>query len=406
MATDANNSLAMESGRSDPVGVPTIDYDPLTKEAIIRVLEVDAEIRNAGNLVWLSYWKMWAAARYKPVKTILQDRINFSSAKRPFSHPDRPMPELAVTEDQPSHTITRRALNHVFAPARVAEMAKGFDAVAEGFVERLATGRPIEAVEELARPYILAVFGDAMGFEEEGRHLFGLFGPGSINTFGPETDFAIEAFEASIPSFEWVDRQCEGKVLTRGRLGERVWEAVEKGDVAPDVAPILMKTIMAAGIDTTIAIIVNTLTGFAQFQGQWETLRANPELANNAFEEGHRWHSPARWLGRTAVNDVEVEGQLIRAGDPVLAFVSASGRDETVWPDADRFDITRKVGTHLGFGSGIHNCVGQVLARYEYNALLQAMLKRVKRIELVSPPVPLVSNLSTYASLPIVLHPE
>jgi cytochrome P450 len=133
--------------------------------------------------------------------------------------------------------------------------------------------------------------------------------------------------------------------------------------------------------------------------------RADPSLARGAFEEVVRYEAPVQTFFRTTTREVEVGGTAIPAGDKVLLFLGAANRDPRQWgEDAHRFDITRKATGHVGFGSGIHTCVGQMMARLEGEIVLTELARRVSTVDLAGTPVRQLSNtLRGLDSLPLHL---
>ena len=143
---------------------------------------------------------------------------------------------------------------------------------------------------------------------------------------------------------------------------------------------------------------------FAQHPEQWATLRADPGLARKAFEESLRWGGTVQTFFRTTSRDVAVEGGTIPEGAKVILFLAAANRDPRHWERAAQFDITRSASGHVGFGFGIHQCLGQTVARMEAEALLKALIPRVREIRLAGEPVRRLNNtLHALASLPVEL---
>lgn len=135
---------------------------------------------------------------------------------------------------------------------------------------------------------------------------------------------------------------------------------------------------------------------------QWARLRSDPSLVRVAFDEAVRLESPVQTFFRTATVDVSIAGPIIPAGAKILMFLGAANRDPRRWVDPDVFDLARDPSGHLGFGMGIHHCVGQHVARLESEALLSAMLDRVASIELTERPVRHHNNtLRAWRSLPV-----
>lgn len=149
------------------------------------------------------------------------------------------------------------------------------------------------------------------------------------------------------------------------------------------------------------------LYAFASHPEEWQRLRERPELARVAFDEAVRWQSPVQTFFRTATTGMTIAGTVIPEGTKILMFLGAANRDPARWTDPDRFDLTRDPSGHVGFGMGIHQCVGQHVARLEAEALLSALARRVERIEFTGTPRQDVNNtLRAWTSLPVRVHPS
>jgi cytochrome P450 len=159
-------------------------------------------------------------------------------------------------------------------------------------------------------------------------------------------------------------------------------------------------------VDTTVHGLSAVLYAFATHPDRWARLRAEPGLARVAFDEAVRWESPVQTFFRTATADVQVGDVVVPDGRKILMFLAAANRDPRRWGDPDRFDLSRDPSGHVGFGFGLHQCVGQHVARLEAEALLTALAARVKRLELVGPTVRHHNNtLRAWDSLPVRAEP-
>ena len=144
---------------------------------------------------------------------------------------------------------------------------------------------------------------------------------------------------------------------------------------------------------------------FATNPTQWQRLRREPALARVAFDEAVRWQSPVQTFFRTATTDINVDGTVIPDGKKILMFLGAANRDPPVWDNPDAFDLSRNPSGHVGFGMGIHQCVGQHVARLEAEALLTALTERVERLEIAGPTRRHHNNtLRAWESLPVRVH--
>src|SRR5581483_6854763 len=167
-------------------------------------------------------------------------------------------------------------------------------------------------------------------------------------------------------------------------------------------ASMLVRSLLTAGLDTTIHGIGHALHCFATWPEQWTLLHSEPALLRGAFEEVIRYSSPVQTFFRTTTRAVEVAGTTLPEGEKVLLFLAAANRDPRRWTDPERFDIRRKAVGHVGFGYGIHQCVGQMIARLEAEVLLSALLRRVAEFQLGGPPSFRLNNpLRSLEALPL-----
>ena len=148
----------------------------------------------------------------------------------------------------------------------------------------------------------------------------------------------------------------------------------------------LVRSFLSAGIDTTVYGLGNALYCFVTYPEQWRILRENPALIRGAFEEVLRFEAPVQTFFRTTTKAVDVSGVGIGEGEKVLLFLAAANRDPRRWDRPDIFDVSRRATGHMTFGTGIHGCVGQAVARLESEALLGALTKRVASFELTGKP--------------------
>ena len=179
-------------------------------------------------------------------------------------------------------------------------------------------------------------------------------------------------------------------------------KAIEAG-FPPDEASELMRDYIPPSLDTTISAIGYGMMLFAQNPEQWELIRQDHSMIRNAIEEIVRLNTPIRGFTRMTSEQIEVAGLIVPENTRVLMVFGAANRDETRFPEPDRFDITRNVRGHVGFGHGVHACLGMHLARLEMTCLFETLARRVKRFELAGSVVPAI-NASIYsmANVPLI----
>ena len=169
--------------------------------------------------------------------------------------------------------------------------------------------------------------------------------------------------------------------------------AADRGAITQDEAKLLVGILLSAAADTTVMTVSTAMRAFSLFPDQYRELRRDPSLARSAFEESLRWDSPSRMAGRIAMRDVEIDGYVIPKGERCGLMFAAANRDPRKWADPDRFDIRRDLRGNLGWGYGVHACVGRTLALLEADALLGALIKHIERFEPAGEPEPWMTTI-------------
>jgi cytochrome P450 len=270
----------------------------------------------------------------------------------------------------------------------------------------LVEQREFDGIADLAEAYPLKVFPDAVGISEEGRENLLPYGSMVFNSFGPRNDLFQRAMANAGPVRDWIMSKCSRAALAPGQLGMQIFEAVDAGELSEDEAGMLVRSFLSAGIDTTVYGIGNALYCLARHPEQWQALRDNPNLIRGAFEEVLRFEAPLQTFFRTTTRPVEVGGVELGEGEKVLLFFAAANRDPRRWERPDTFDVNRRAAGHMTFGTGIHGCVGQAVARLETEAVLGALLKRVASLEMTAEPRRRLNNtLRGFDSLPLRIVP-
>lgn len=392
--------------------LPTLDLDPFDPEVLRDPLPAQAALRDAGPLVRLPRYDTWAIARYAEVHAALSDWQSFESSAGVgltnfrTQEPWRP-PSLLLEADPPHHDAPRSVLAKVLGPRALRKLRADWLADAEALVDEVLPGGTVEldAVPALAAAFPLRVFPDAVGLAREGREHLLPYGDHAFNAFGPTDNPLVLAGNASMPEHAgWVAQQCEREVLAPVGFGADIWAAADRGELTHAQAPLVVRSLLTAGVDTTVHGIGAVLHALAVTPGAWQLLRERPELVRVAFDEAVRWESPVQAFFRTTVRDVPVGDAVVPAGEKVLVFFAAANRDPRRWADPDAFDLTRDPSGHVGFGMGIHQCVGQHVARLEAESLLTALLARVTSLEPAGEPVRHLNNtLRSWESLPLRL---
>jgi cytochrome P450 len=368
--------------------IPVYEGDMFGREAVLRARDTDDRIRELAPVVWLEREDIAIMGRYQQVAAGLTDWQAFSNRSRPWHDPNSVRPEILLTDDPPRHTEIRKVMAKVMSPTRLKELTADFQRTAAAQVGRLMAraGEVIDANVDITRPFVHKVLPDLLGMPEAGRDNMSAFGHMVWATMGPMNDVFHDALVGSEPVIAWADAACSRENMSPGGLGEATYRLADQGEITHDEAKLLVMTILAAGSDTTVITMATAIRAFCEFPDQWQALRANPSLLRNAFDESLRWDSPSRMAGRITTKDVAIEDYTIPAGTRTGLLFAAANRDPRKWDDPDRFDIKRDLKGHVGWGFGLHSCVGRVMAQLEMEALFGELLTRIERFEAAGDP--------------------
>src|ERR1700722_11516609 len=252
----ASTDSAAAAGR-DPLGAPASDIDPFSLEFFADPFPSHQELREAGPAVWLCRYGVWAVARYEDVHRVLTDWRTFCSSRGvgmsnfAKEKPWRP-PSLVLEKDPPEHDRARAVLNRALSASVMKQLREGLAAAAQTLTDRLIDLRRFDAIPALAEAYPLSVFPDAIGLRKDGReHLLPYAGT-VFNAFGPDNDLRRNAIQRAAPHVAWVTEQCQRANLAPGGVGASVHAAVDTGEITAEEAPLLVRSLLSAGIDTTV----------------------------------------------------------------------------------------------------------------------------------------------------------
>ena len=390
-------------------GIPHLDFDPFSIEFFADPFPTHERMREAGPVVYLNKWGVYGVARHAEVHAVLNDPQTFCSSRgvglSDFAKEKAWRPQSIILEaDPPAHTRTRAVLNQVLSATAMRPLRAHFTALAEAKVDELLARGSFDAIPDLAEAYPLSVFPDALGLKQDGREHLLPYASLVFNAFGPPNQLRQEAIERSAPHQAYVAEQCQRENLAPGGFGACIHARADAGDITHEEAPLLVRSLLSAGLDTTVYGIAAAVYCLARYPEQLAKLRGDPTLARNAFEEAIRFESPVQTFFRTTTREVELGGHMIGEGEKVLMFLGAANRDPRRWENPDAYDITRRTSGHVGYGSGIHMCVGQLVARLEGEVMMAAIARKIASIEITGPVKRRYNNtLRGLDSLPITI---
>src|SRR5215470_4751709 len=319
----------------------------------------------------------WLILGYEEVQHVLSDPSTFSSQREldPDGH-NHPIDGL-ISLDPPRHRQVRALISQAFTPRRVAQLEGRITSLVHTLLEAVAEKREMDIVDDLALPLPSRVMADLLGCPEADADRFQQW---LLAVMGPDLAWRQEAFAQMHSYFHTLIAQ-RGEVprddLVSALLQAEVeGERLSEGDILGTCALLLL-----AGNETSTGLIGNAILCFDEHPAAWQQLLAQPDLLPEAIEEVLRYRPPVHVFGRVATRDSVVAGVPIKAGNLVTVVFTAANLDEAQFPHASTFDIGRTPNRHLGFGHGIHFCLGAPLGRLEARIALQALLSRFPRLK-------------------------
>jgi cytochrome P450 len=386
---------------------PVYDADLFTDEALTDPYPHYQALRDAGPVVWLPAHDVYAIARYREVRAVLDDDVTFISGhgvglNEFINEGGR---GTTIMSDGEEHRCQREIIGRPLTPRALAELRPDAQALAEGLVARLVDRGSFDAVSELAEELPANWVPDLLGWPTDGRDRLLDWASANFDGLGPLNERGLAAGDGLLEMVAYAHQLAESD-LPAGSMAARIVEAADRGEIERSRCPMMIIDYLAPALDTTISAIGNAIWLFATNPDQWQRLRQQPDRVKQAFNEALRMESPISCFTRVAKVDAIVDGTDIPAGARVLVSYASANRDERFWDRPDHFDITRDSAAQVAFGYGEHACAGMGLARLEGAAVLTALVERVAHIELAAEPERKLNNLiRSFRTLPVTVTP-
>ncbi|MEP7178593.1 MAG: cytochrome P450 [Pseudonocardiales bacterium] len=359
-----------------------------------------AAARALGPVQWHDGLGMWLTFTHEAANTVLRAR----SLGRVWTPrwPEIPMPGFELIHvnsllenEPPVHTRLRRLIAGAFGRGHVERLRPRVVAMAERLADRVADsgsgGSPVDLIAQYAEPLPVQVIAELLGVPESDWHLLRPWSNAIVKMY----EYAVSDAQrdaAEQASTEFVDylrdlvavrREAPGDDLISSLIAETDLEGARLTEDELVTTCILL---LNAGHEATVNVVGNGVTALLGHPEQLAAVRADDALVPSAVEELIRYDSPLQLFERTALADTTVGGVVVEQGHKVAALLGAANRDPTVFSEPERFDLARGGNPHLGFGAGIHFCVGAPLARVELQTSLRTLLRRFPRLSLHAAP--------------------
>ena len=330
-----------------------------------------------------------------------------------------PIGPSLVTSDPPKHRNLRNNISEAFNPRRISMLEPKIEKITQDLLEKVIQNKSMDLIQDLAYPLPVMIIAELLGIPNEDHHKFKKWADKilglsiNINRNSQEEVFEnnyklkqeMNSYFGSIinlkkrdPKNDLISGLIKSSVLNVNNKEQndankegltQIQQQKKKDSFVLSQEDILSfcNLLLLAGHVTTVNLIGNIFLSLFENPKQFKLLESRPlDYIKSTIEETLRYRSPVQFLSRVATNDIEIgnekEKVQLKKGKRVILWIGSANRDETIFTNAKQFDITRFPNNHIGFGAGIHLCIGAPLARLEVQVVLKVLLKRLKDIEL------------------------
>ena len=364
-----------------------------------------AELRRTDPVHWtagLNGARFWSVLKHADVKRVLHEAVLFSSeidgvmpimdetlrqANRDAFGPG----EMLIAIDPPRHGKFRELVSGPFMPNALIDTTAIKTDLIKKIFDDLPTDGVIDLVDDLAAKIPMTIIADILGLPQARCGDLLTWGKMALTASDPEysggdaaatTAAGIEGIHNCVRDLAMPRRGCpHADALSSLANGQIDGIALTESEIVQNGTLMIL-----AGFETTRNSFSGGLLALLQHPEQMQLLRNDPKLIRRAVEEMVRWSNPVITLSRVATADTHIGDQAVKAGDQVVVWLASANRDETVFPNPDKFDVTRSPNPHLGFGFGPHTCLGGPLARLELRVALEELLARYEGFEVAGAP--------------------
>jgi cytochrome P450 len=359
------------------------------------------ELRTNAPTYWSKKLNAWLLTRYDDVKSGLNDpklnsrdriasimdRID-SSAQQEYNGLLKHMTNMMSFNDPPVHTRLRKLVGKAFTPNRINSLQPQIQTIVDELLDKVCKQSSFDLVDEFAFQLPAIVICEMLGIPREDRDKIRKW---SNDIVGFVSAGAVTS-ESTAQAQQTVDEATSYLLaLANDRrhnpcddMLTALVEAEDHGDsLSEDEFVSMIVLLFFAGFETTEGLIGNSMLALFRNPSQFSLLKSHPELTENAVEEFMRYDNSVQRQSRVANEIIDSHGQLIKPGDYVILFIGAANRDPRHFSNPEKLDITRTGNKHIGFGHGIHFCIGGPLARMETHLAISSIIRRMPNIRLI-----------------------
>jgi cytochrome P450 len=398
--------------------MPTVavEFDPYSDEYFNDPTEVYRRLRDEAPVYYSERYGFYALSRFADLVAAHRDWKGFSSAHGIELNTLSQDPELIksfrsiIMMDPPEHDRFRALVSRVFTPRAVTALEPMIRDVIGGFLDAVGDADEFDAVADFSAPFPVEIISRMLGVPEGERQQIRHWLDLSLHREPGRMEPTPEGQQAILESGAyWFNLTAEKRANPGDDMLSRLTQVtVDRGDgeqTGLDDAEIAgFATLLGgAGAETVTKLIGNAVVLFGQHPDQWQKILDDRGMIPKAVEEILRYHPPSQYQGRYSAEEREFEGGTIPAGYPVLLITGAATRDPRAFENADDFDIERPPNVAIGFGHGVHSCLGAALARMESRIAIEELASRWRRLDVDEDGLRRVhmSNVAGYSHVPV-----
>ena len=404
------------------------DYDAFCRQRLENPHPFYARLREQEPVHWCESMHMWFVSRYDDISAVIRDRRRLISSRQsmytdPLLSENRELASPLVDHiglwlqnlNPPQHTRVRELINLAFTPRMVEDTAPRIEAIVNRLLDETIDAGETDFVRSFCLPLSALVICEMLGIpqQEQARYRASVEGLMSFSSgAGTALNAAIPRARASLDDVTALFDEliAQRRAHPAGDLLSSLVTAEADGDrLGRDELLALCVFLFVAGHDTTMGLLAGGTAALLRHPEQWAMFKSDPEgLAESAVEEFVRYESPVTRAVRVPTEDIEIRGTTIPRGQTLTLLLVAANRDPEAFANPNRIDIQRHPNKHLGFGYGIHFCLGAALARLEGKIAFRAIAQRLPNLELATDHVPYSPALGkrSISSLPIRTGPS
>ena len=363
-------------------------YNPYAFTVHDNPYDTYRRLRDEAPAYWNSDLRFWALSRFDDVQDAFRDHETYSSAggvalegRRPIDR-DNPRFREIIEVDPPDHTALRALVSRVFTVRRVALMEDEIRRIVSHYIDTVIESGRADLMSDVAGCFPMDVISAVLGIPESDRDTLRDCADRGLVREDGSMEIPGEAVEAILEVLAYFTEDLERRRTHQapgdGLLSDLLGLEVD-GRALTEVELLgFCLLFVFAGFETTAKMVGNAVELLSRHPDQRAALVADPSLVPQTVEEVVRFHSSTQYMHRTLTRDVEMHSQRMREGDSVLLLIGAANQDEREFgPTATGFDIFRNPERHLGFGYGVHFCLGAALARLEGKVALEEIHRRM-----------------------------